>query len=238
MGELWITVSVVTLVLVCLGAGLLLARQYEKKRTAGMRQAARALSFQFLGEHDDGLSAELAGFELFSQGRARKLCNAMRGQGSDTAVSIFDYRYTVGSGKNSQTYRQTVVAFQSQRLALPSFHLRPERWYHKISSLFGYQDIDFGDFPVFSRKYLLRAASERAVRLVFTAPVLETIEKLDGISAEGQAERLIVYRLGRRVKPLEVKHLLEEGFAVYATLAEACGSLNADRSAGSAVRGS
>ena len=61
-------------------------------------------------------------------------------------MGTFDYRYTTGSGKNSHTYRQTVVFFRSPEVDLPQFELKPQSFLHGIGKLFGYQDIDFA-FP-------------------------------------------------------------------------------------------
>lgn len=216
---------VAIIVIAMLGVALLVAvigilvYLNERKRAERWQQAAAELAFEFL-DKDEGLLAELGGFNLFSQGRRRKMRNLLRGTSSDTEVSIFDYRYTVGGGKNSTTHKQTAICFQSERLDLPDFELRPERWYHKIGTMFGYQDIDFSDFPEFSRKYILRGEDEQSVRDLFTAPVVEHFERLGGISAEGHGGRLVVYRHSRRVKPADVREFLEECFGVYSVLTE------------------
>jgi hypothetical protein len=144
--------------------------------------------------------------------------NVLHGTSSDTEVSIFDYCYTTGGGKNSTTHHQTGICFRSKRLDLPKFTMRPELWYHKIGSMLGYEDIDFADYPEFSRRYLLRSDDEQGVRELFTAAAIERLEGHSDICAEGSAGRLIVYRAGKRVKPMEVRDLLATGFDVYSAL--------------------
>ena len=54
-------------------------------------------------------SSELSHLPLLSRGRARRLVNLIQGETDEAELAIFDYRYTVGSGKNSQTHRQSVA---------------------------------------------------------------------------------------------------------------------------------
>ena len=111
----------VVAVFVVIAALVIVFNVYERRRTEQLRQIAEDLSFQFLGENDGDLLAHLGDFNLFSQGRSRKLKNLLVGTSSDTEVAIFDYQYTTGSGKNSQTHRQTVIRFQSERLHTSGF---------------------------------------------------------------------------------------------------------------------
>ena len=191
----------------------------EKRRTEQLREVAAEMSFEFL-MNDSDLLARLAGFPLFSQGRSRRMGNVLNGASSDTDVSIFDYSYTTGSGKNSTTFRQTVICFRSERLSLPKFELRPERWYHKIGSLVGFEDIDFADYPRFSKQYLLRGEDEASIRDIFTARVIEYFEGQEGLCVEGSGDRLTVYRAGKRVKPQQIRDFLETGFGVYTVLVD------------------
>ena len=89
------------------------------------------------------LLSPLSHLHLFSRGHSQRAHNVLIRQEGDAQVAVFDYRYTVGHGKNSQRYKQTVIHFRSDKLNLPCFNLRPESIFHKIGSVFGYQDIDF-----------------------------------------------------------------------------------------------
>ena len=113
---------------------------------------------------------------LFSQGRSKRISNLIHGDTDEVALGIFDYRYTTGSGKNSHTYRQTVVCFRSPTSNLPQFALKPQSFLHAVGKLFGYQDIDFQSHPKFSKAFILRGTSETAVRKLFTADLLSFLE--------------------------------------------------------------
>jgi hypothetical protein len=194
-----------------------IARHYERRRTDAFRQVADDLGFHFEGA-ESALAARFNSLRLFSQGHTKKVSNLMRGSGQNAEVCIFDYSYTVGSGKNKNTYRQTAVCLESPDLQIPDFELRPEHFFHRIGSMFGYQDIDFADYPEFSRKYLLRGTSEAAIRRVFDVDVVARIESLDGVSIEGDANRLVFYRHAKRGRPEELRRLLEEAFGVFTVL--------------------
>jgi hypothetical protein len=186
----------------------------EKKRTAELEQVARDLGFEFAPRGDAAFLKDLRRFHLFSQGHSQKLWNLLRGTSNNLEVSIFDYKYVTGGGKNSHTWLQTVICFRFDGPALPDFSLRPENVWHKIGAWFGYQDIDFESHPAFSSKYLLRGSNEEAVRRLFTAEVLEFYESTPGLSTEGAGNTLLYYRHSVREKPEALRSFMEDGFKV------------------------
>ena len=74
---------------------------------------------------------------LFSRGRSGRLKNLIQREQSDVTVSVGEYAYTTGGGKNRRRHRQTVVFIESEKLSLPQFFLAPENAFHKIGKLFG-----------------------------------------------------------------------------------------------------
>jgi hypothetical protein len=188
----------------------------EKKRTEGMQRVAEELGFEFSPKGDGPLLTELSLFNLFTQGHSRRLYNLMRGEANNLEVDIFDYTYVTGSGKSSHTWKQTLVCFGMREASLPSFSLRPETFWDKIGTWFGYQNIDFDTNPAFSDKYLLRGRDEEAVRALFGEDVLGFFERQPGLSIEGYGHRLIFYRQSKRVDPDNIRGFLEEGFKVLA----------------------
>ena len=201
-------------VILFIGAIIALAFYLEKKRTDTLRELAESLNFSF-AKKDPDLRGAVSHFHLFSKGHGRKVKNAMQGDTSSVNVAIFDYQYTTGSGKNSSTHSQTVIAFQSPDMNLPAFTMRPEHVFDKLGDLFGHKDIDFNSHPDFSKHYLVKGENEEAIRDVFTYEVLDYYQKHRGVSSEGKADRLIFYRAGKRVKPAEIRTFMEDGFAVF-----------------------
>jgi hypothetical protein len=198
-----------------IAVAIFFAWRYEKKRRERLKSVAESLGFTYMEKNGELLVSSLDTFHLFSQGRSKRIYNLMKGKVRDADVTIMDYRYTTGSGKNSNTFNQTVILFDSEILQLPAFALRPENVFHKLGSAFGYQDIDFDSHQEFSRKYLLRGADETAVRNTFNYDILTYCESQKNICLEGEGARLIFYRTGKRISPEEIKTFLEQGLALF-----------------------
>ncbi len=192
------------------------ARRYEKKRTGQFQQIAEELGLPFFPEGDDSLLDGLGHFYLFSQGRSKKIKNMLHGEANDVELAIFDYRYTIGSGKRSHRHKQSVIYFRSPKLSLPRFAVRPEGFFHKIGSIFGYQDIDFETNPRFSAEYLLRGDDESGIRELFSDELLTFFESQEEISVEGGGDQLVFYHQDKRIKPDAAREFMEEGFQVFA----------------------
>ncbi len=204
------------IVFVALGAlavGVMLYYR-EQKRRDGLRGVATQLGFSFSPEGNPHLLASLGQFHLFSQGRSRKVRNVMCGEIQDIAVSLFDYRYTTSSGRHNRVHDQTVVLFESERLALPFFTLRPEGFFHKMAGALGYGDIDFEGSAAFSDACLLKGADEDRIRGIFVPEVRAFYTRHDRLCTEGEGCRLVHYREGRRVDPEGIESWLQEGLDV------------------------
>lgn len=193
-----------------------LAYQAEKKRTEAWRRAAEELGFEFKAAAGNSILGRFTGFHLFSQGRNHTVKNLLQGKTADLDVSIFDYSYTTGSGKNRRTWQQTVIAFEFDEPQLPAFSLRPESIFHKIGQWFGYRDMNFDTHPRFSRQYVLRGENENAVREQFPDRVLEYYEETSAVCTEAAGGRLVHYRAQTRQPPEKARELLDEGFQVLA----------------------
>ena len=187
----------------------------EKKRTEAMKELAGSLKFSFSKKGDDSLLSSLNRFHLFSQGHLKRVSNVMKGYANDIHVTIMDYRYTIWAGKSSHTWKQTVILFQSSLLQLPAFALRPENLFHKIGAAFSYQDIDFDSHPTFSKQYLLQGAEDEAVRNTFSDDLLAYYEQRKDLSTEGDGDKLLFYRISKRLSPMDIRSFMEQGFALF-----------------------
>ncbi len=76
-----------------------------------------------------------------------------------------------------------------------------------ISAL-GYQDIDFGQRPEFSKSYLLRGQDEMAIRQVFNDRLLSFYESYSGTCTDAGGNQLLVFRAGYRFKPEEIQNYI------------------------------
>lgn len=177
----------------------------EKERTRQLQLTASQLGWSFAASAPLNMIAGLDRFTLFNQGHAKEIKNFMYGEANGTKAAIFDYVYVIGYGKNRQVHRQSVVYLEPANLSVPYFSLRPENVLLKIFTAFGYQDIDFGQRPEFSRKYILRGQDEQAIRRTFNDGLLSFYEQYLGTSTDGGGNQLFVFRGGYRLQPHEIQ---------------------------------
>jgi len=177
----------------------------ERERTQALQATAAQLGWSFAAEAPLNTINGLEQHALFNEGHSREIRNFMYGQARGVKAAAFDYKYTTGSGKNQQTHYQTVVYLEPANLNLPSFALRPENFIYKMMTAFGYQDIDFGQRPEFSRQFILRGQNELAIRETFNDRVLSYFENYPGTCIDAAGNQLFVYRAGSRYSPQEIE---------------------------------
>lgn len=200
------------------GFVIYLAHLQQKKRTAAMKAVADRMGWGFQEKAPMEVIPDPQRFGLFSEGRNRAIRNFFAGETEGMRAAVFDYSYTVGSGKQQQTWNQTVLYLDAGTLDLPSFSLRPENVFHRIATVFGYQDIDLQSRPEFSRKYLLRGPDEEAVRAAFQDDVMEFYEQRPKCCSEAQGQQLFFWRAGKLAPPEQVPALIGEARDLLARL--------------------
>jgi hypothetical protein len=203
-------VLVVVGVAALVGGLIYFAWMQEKKRTEAMRLAAQAMGFAFEEQGDLDRLRGYGDLPIFDRGHSKRARNVMTGRTADRDVLLFDYRYTVGSGKNSHTYSQTVALYPNGAAGLPDFALAPENVFHKIGQVFGYQDIDFEQSPEFSAHYLLRGDDEMAIRTAFSTDAIAFFAQHHSWHVEVRGGHIAVYRAGRTCKPDEAPAYLAD----------------------------
>ncbi len=194
-------------------------------RTEQMQQIAFELGMSCQAKDDWGLLKLLKDFHLFRRGGRKRIEHVLyrRDDMLETEVNIFDYAYTISSGKSSKTYRQTVFFVQSKKLGLPQFLMKPEHFFHKVGEWLGMvKDIDFEAFPQFSDQYWLRSEDEEYMRATVHEPFLKffTIEK--NWHLEGVNYYLILYRDNQLLTPPQIRDFYKKGMKV-------CEMLHADQ---------
>ena len=205
---MWVLLFPVVILTVVIGLFVVIGVytwQKEKERTRVLQMTAVQLGWSFAATAPLNMIAGLERFALFSQGQSRQLKNFMYGEATGIKAAVFDYSYVTGSGKNRQTHAQSVVYLEAPYLSIPYFSLRPENFLLKIFTAFGYQDIDFGQRPEFSRQYILRGQDEQAIRRTFNDGLLSFYETYSGTSTDGGGNQLFIYRGGYRFQPAEIQ---------------------------------
>ena len=161
-------------------------------------------------------------FKLFKKGHRKKICPLIiMDEGDLEYTCVFDYAYTISSNNSSKTYRQTVYFRYSKSLALPHFVMVPEKWYHKVGTYFGIQDIDFVEYPTFSQNYLLQGSDEDYIRHHFNHPdLVKFFDQQDFYSLEGMNYLLILYIHNTLLPKQQIQQLVRIGNTIHNYLAD------------------
>jgi hypothetical protein len=200
-------------------AAIVLVRRAQARRVEALGATAARLGWNYRAEVPFDTIPDLDRFELFTQGRRRRLTNVMTSPAGDPRAVLFDYTYVTGGGNSQRTHRQTVFYAVSDSLRLPSFSLRPQHFFHGIAKMFGYQDIDLERRPLFSEMFLLRGEDEPRVRALFNDGIAEFFEADPGVCAAGAGREVLYWRPGRRAGPDAIEELIEEGLELARRLA-------------------
>lgn len=145
----------------------------------------------------------------------REAENVMRGEAGGTGVLVFDLvtlhveRPIGAAGRGS--YAETVACARVLGARLPRFALAPKGFWPRLAGAAGAADIEIAARPDFSRLYSLRGEDEGAVRRLFESPALAAFfGSREDLCAEGEADRLVLYRHGVTLPPEDLRPFVEE----------------------------
>jgi hypothetical protein len=214
-----VTILGIFLVAFLMGVILISVSQNKKRRQA-FESFALERGFTYTAD-DPSIEASLqnlGGFDLFQHGHSRKFKNLLHSRRSNLDIHIFDYRYTTGSGKNSQTHNQTALLLTLPGDALPQFFLRPEGLIDKLAVKMGQADINFDHHPEFSKKFRLTGADENQVRRLFNEALLTFLLQSPGLCLEAGGTQVLCYARGKLIKPEDLPTRLDQALKVVSLL--------------------
>lgn len=194
-----------------------------KKRTRALQTFAQENGLDFAGDDDSQITKDPTA--LFDRGRSCQFRNVMKGKWGGFEISVFDYQYITGSGRNSRTIRQTVVIFV-QRLSLPLFELHPVSFANRVGDVFFPRDIAFDSNPEFSRRYMLWGKDKDAVRTLFAPSLLSYLETLpagEKLHIEGNNHTFVTYQGHVQVPVENMGVFLDEMAGIASTFLSSCG---------------
>ncbi len=190
-----------------------------KDRTEQLRQTAFGLDMDFSQGDEYGMIGLLRDFHLMGKGGRKEITNLMTQTSPlmEDRYHIFDYKYTVSTGKSAVTYRQSVFFINSKQLAMPEMLMKPEHFFHRLGTWLGLeQDIDFEEHPKFSENYLLQGDDEARVRRTMNQDEVIrffTVERDWCLESVGFF--LIFYQDNHLFRPDEIKYFHERGVMLF-----------------------
>ncbi|OGR77024.1 MAG: hypothetical protein A2X32_07000 [Elusimicrobia bacterium GWC2_64_44] len=171
-----------------------LAFYFNWRRRKDLEELAVSMGLEFSPEGPEQHELEASGLEIFRLGRGRKASNLIKVRGGAGEIRVFDYRYTIGGGKSSQTHTFTLALMANLRCEVPQFELKPETFLYKIGEAIGFKDIDLPAFPDFSDKYRLTGPDEAAVHMFFTPRRAAWFEANPGLWAQGAPCHVVFFK--------------------------------------------
>lgn len=182
-------------------------------RTRALEEFAKAHKYRFEAKDEMGVSAYFGDMKLFRQGSNKHGRHVMeRRSKMFEHRGAMDYYYTVSTGKSSATYKQTIYYRVNQELMLPAFVLFPEKWFHRIGKWFGMQDINFIEYPDFSKSYLLQGAQSHFIEKFFAdARLIRHFTMYKGYSVEAVGKFFVMYKPNVLVPVRDMKQFIAIG---------------------------
>ncbi|MEW5950305.1 MAG: hypothetical protein GX447_00880 [Elusimicrobia bacterium] len=163
------------------------------------------------------VSLEFTGLEFFRTGHSKKASNLIMIPFKDNRIMLFDYKYTVGSGKHSTTYNHT-LAFMKTKDEVPDFVLRPENFFDKIGSFLGFKDINFDNYPQFSSSYCLKGQREESVRGFFNDSRISFFQSEPGWHCHAGGRFFCAYKKSYRLEIKEIPAFIEDAKRLFSLL--------------------
>ena len=197
------------------GIGFILNR----RRNQAIEALAKKLGMRYAKQSNQTIGSFYQ-FKLFQKGHNQNIRNRMSRSENQVETSYFEYSYVTGHGKNSTTHTQSVVAVYNPEKKLPAFCMQPENVFSRVADKFRNEDIDFEDFPEFSKMFVLKGENEADIRALFSDPVIRFMEGNKGLSIEAKNSLLIVYRSGRCCSVKKMEPFILSALDAYTTLAK------------------
>lgn len=103
--------------------------------------------------------------------------NILTGRKNNRNIYISDQTYTTGGNQHRTFHIKTITAIELDEAQLPIMCLYPEGFLDTIWDGLTRYDIDFAQFPVFSKKYILYGKNEKQIRDFFDPQILTFYEQ-------------------------------------------------------------
>jgi len=124
-------------------------------------------------------------------------------------IDVSDITLTEGSMDDREDTHITLVHVSEIDVAIPEFSLEPEGLWSKWSELSGGRDLDFHEYPVFSKKYYLRSETEEVVRQFFSESIIRFLENREEMHIECHRNKLLFYKKRDVLQSSEIDYVVQ-----------------------------
>ena len=135
--------------------------------------------------------------------------NLLEKYSENSKIDVSDITVTEIQKATKDDTHITVVHLSDIDLPIPDFALEPESLHTKFSEVVGGKDIDFDEYPDFSKGYYLRGYDEQAVRDFFNGDVIKYLESHDEMHIECHKHRLLIFKQRDLMSTQEIEEVVK-----------------------------
>ena len=166
----------------------------DQKRQEALRAWARTRKLKFSREKHKGWDRELPGIKVFAKGHSRWGKNVITGTFHDRPITMLDFKYTTGHGKNRSNHRVGVAVLHCDFPTIPLL-IRRENPFDKVGEFLGLDDIDF-ESAEFSRKFFVKSSDKKWAFDIIHTRTMEYLLSAPSFTIEYGFAEIVVYRNG------------------------------------------
>ncbi len=122
-------------------------------------------------------------------------------------LELSDVTLLEGALQDQKEIPITILHISDVDILAPDFALEPEGMWSKLFEGISGKDIDFAQYPVFSKKYYLRSPQENDIPSFFTESLIHFLENQEDMHIECHKHRFIFYKKRDLLEPAEMLHL-------------------------------
>ncbi|MHC4557918.1 MAG: hypothetical protein ACYS80_11515 [Planctomycetota bacterium] len=193
-----IIVAFVAIIIVVVVVGFISAR----KRREAMVALAAKLGLRFEPGKDRYLAKRYKFLDKLRRGSNRYAFNILSGNYRGHDLTVFDYHYKTGSGKNTQHHYFSFFILNLPA-SFPELVIGPEHIFSKIAQAIGYDDIDFESHE-FSRKFCVRSRDKKFAYDVCNGRMIEYLLSNRDLSIEIE-DSVLGISFNRRLAPESIE---------------------------------
>jgi hypothetical protein len=173
----------IVLVVLLIVGGVIFNIVQTRRRREALAAWAMQQGLDFAAEQVRGLDDRFPAFDCLRMGDNRYAYNIARGLWHQRTVLAFDYHYethsTDSKGQRQTHHHHFSAVIVGSDVPLKPLLIRPEGFFDKVKSVFGFEDINF-ESAEFSRKFFVAAPDrkwaydvlhQRAMEFLLVSPV-------------------------------------------------------------------
>lgn len=135
--------------------------------------------------------------------------NKFRKKYRNATIEFSDILLSRGIRMSEQSYKMSIVMISDLEIEPPEFNLEKEGLLSKFYQSFGYEDINFDNYPQFSESYFLTGTNEDKVREFFTENLILFLLQKRYFNIESRNNKLLLYIDKNLMNAVEVENAVD-----------------------------